>query len=102
MVLFLGTLAPPVTGAAADDECRSDRAGLTIDHEHGSGPEQPLGDCKDCAPDCLCSCCALRCGVAFCLVVAPVLMNGAGIVRLAPSQLSSLLSVADIFHPPRA
>ena len=96
--LFAGTLLPMAGGGA--DWCLA--AALSSE-----GPSQELGheeeeDCQDCAPDCLCVCCPVRCAsVAY---VAPQPMVGEpGRVELpVPSDGVFRLSTADIFHPPRA
>lgn len=101
-VLFFGTLAPAAAAAGAKDGCESGAAELPVGSEQEPCPDEPAGgDCRDCNPDCLCFCCAIRSGVAFSFVFAPVVLNAVGIGVLSPSQPSSLLSVSDIFHPPR-
>lgn len=99
-VLFIGMLAPSVV-AGTGDGCEDDPAELAAGSDQEPCSDDPSGDCRNCNPDCLCFCCALRTGAAFSVVFAPVVMNVVGIGVLSPSQPSSLLSVSDIFHPPR-
>ena len=100
-MLFFGTLAPSIAAADIGNDCERERTGLAKGHEHDPCSDEPPGDCQNCSTDCLCFCCALRCGAALSVVFTPAVMNAVGIVSPSPSQLSSLLSAVDIFHPPR-